>query len=226
VLIKEKMKKSKDYRKILVNLGKDLIKCGLTYGSGGNISIREGNFIYIKASGAWFKEAKKRDYLKISLEAGRDYKKTLKPSCELKMHISCYRRRKDINCIIHSHSTYAIIFANKYKELKPVTAEFAAILEDDVPVLKYLNPASDELAEKVADRISKHNGLILSNHGVVTVGRSPKEALYRAVLIENETKIVLLSDLFTKAKYLNKKVKDGIIKSVHSEYRRKRLEKR
>lgn len=219
-----KMAKSKNKRKILVDLGKDLVDYALTQGSGGNISIRQENFIYIKASGIWFKEAKTKDYLKVSLDKRVKFSKySLRPSCEVKMHKACYKKRKDISCIVHAHSTYSIIFANKYKKLKPVTVEFQAILENEVPVLKYLNPASDELAENVSDKILKYNGVILSNHGIVTAGRSPKEALYRAILIENEAKLVLLSSLFHKVKYLNKKQRDSILKSVHTRYRKEKL---
>jgi len=218
------MTTEKDYRKILVNLGKDLVEYGLTCGAGGNISIKRGNSIYIKASGTWFDKAKSRDYLKVPLEGDKDKKGVrLKPSCELRMHRACYKVRKDINCVIHSHPVYSIIFANKYRKLKAVTAEFAAILETDIPVIEYIDPGSFELANEVADKILLHNGLILANHGVITVGDSPREALYRNLLIENESKIILFSDLFSKAKYLNYETKKKIVSSVYSEYRRRRL---
>jgi L-fuculose-phosphate aldolase len=220
------MNSSSDIKKILVQLGKDLIRYNLTQGSGGNISIKKDGFIYIKTSGAWFDEAEEDDYIKVPLEKGQQQPlpKDKRPSSEVEMHRACYKARKDIKCIVHCHPVYSLIFAMGNKELKAVTCEFAGILEKDVPILEYIDPGSSELAKEVSSKITDCNGLILSNHGIVTVGKGPKEALYRATLIEKEAKTILLSKFFSEVKYLDNETKQKIARSKETAFRKKRLE--
>ena len=82
----------------------------LEFLSSGNLSIRLGNGnIAIKPSGVSYKSVNKNN---ISiLDKNGMLLHGLKPSSDFKAHITIYSGREDINCIVHTHSHFATIFA-------------------------------------------------------------------------------------------------------------------
>ncbi len=85
-----------------------MISSGLTKGTGGNISIfnREQGLVAISPSGLDYYETKPEDVVILNLD-GDVVEGERKPSSELDMHLIYYRKREDINALVHTHSPYA-----------------------------------------------------------------------------------------------------------------------
>ncbi|MGB9642315.1 MAG: class II aldolase/adducin family protein, partial [Candidatus Ratteibacteria bacterium] len=83
-------------RKQLCKYGKLVLEKNLAAGPGGNISARDGEFVYLSPSGFALDEIKESQWVKINLKTGKQYG-SLRPSCEISMHIGCYLARPDIN---------------------------------------------------------------------------------------------------------------------------------
>jgi len=88
--------------------GKKMLTESLVKGTGGNISIcsREDGLMAISPSG--------KDYLTITAEDvvvtdldGNIVEGNLKPSSEYRMHAVFYKKRDDVNSVVHTHSTHA-----------------------------------------------------------------------------------------------------------------------
>jgi L-fuculose-phosphate aldolase len=84
---------------------KTLLDRGLITGIGGNASVRlEGDEgILITPSALYKGELKPEDIVKIDIE-GNVKEGLYKPSIEWHFHSAIYRRRLDINAVIHTHS--------------------------------------------------------------------------------------------------------------------------
>ena len=82
-----------------------MISSGLTKGTGGNISIfnREQGLVAISPSGLEYYETKPEDVVILNLD-GEVVEGERKPSSELDMHLIYYRKREDINALVHTHS--------------------------------------------------------------------------------------------------------------------------
>ncbi len=107
-----------------------------------------------------------------------------KPSSEIKMHLAVYRKRADINAVIHAHPPYSVAYCISEKSLDlSVMAEAAMILEN-VPVLKYARPSTDEVPEHLDPYLATNNVFLMENHGLLALGRNLKEAQYRAETLE------------------------------------------
>lgn len=182
----------------LVKIGKKIAEEGLVVGSGGNISIRSKNYIFIKASGVAFEDATEEDYVIVDLISGDMLEGSKNPSSELFMHLECYRRREDINAVIHTHPIYSIAYAFQNEPLMSFTPDMVILLGSQIPVIDYMLPGSKEFAKTVGELISEYNGVLIKNHGLVTVGIDIKEAFYRTLLIERSIKILILSMLLGK----------------------------
>lgn len=167
---------------------------GLAAGSGGNVSIRLGERIYISPSGVCLGELSKEDY--ICLDLNGTQLSEGKPSKETGMHLECYRSRPDIGSVIHLHPIYSIA-ATCSRSINgaggiPVYTPGYALRIGRIPVIPYLKPGSEALARAVSDTISCRDSVLLGNHGAVTVGTNPADAFHLIEEIEENAQIAVL----------------------------------
>lgn len=201
-------------RKELIKYGKELIEKGLVSGTGGNISARAGNFIYLSPSGFSLDEIKPHQYVKIDLNvSGKKIEASpFSPSCEMPMHLACYRARSDIKAVMHVHPPFAIGLGCAGVKLKALFPDFVVLIGEELPLLPYLLPGSEILGKKVREVLKNNSAVLLQNHGLVTVGKNLREAFLRAEIIEEAAKIYFISCLLGKTCMLTNKEIDDIKK--------------
>jgi len=175
---------------------------GLMTGVGGNASVRiEGSDeVLITPSGLYKPELKPEDIVKIDME-GNVIEGIFKPSMEWYFHTAIYRRRRDVNSVIHTHSPYTTGMALAGKKIEPITLE-AAVMLADVPILNFRYPGTKELGEIVGENILGHRAVILQNHGVVAVGYDLIEAITTIEVLEEISKMAFVAHFFGGAKLI------------------------
>ncbi len=187
----------------------DLARCmkmllvrGLITGIGGNASVRlEGSDEVLITPSALYKgDLKPEDMVKIDLE-GNVKEGIFKPSIEWHFHTAIYKKRLDINAIIHTHSPMTTGLALAGKKIEPITLESAVMLSD-VPILEFRYPGTKELGEIVANGIMGHRAVILMNHGVVAVGFDLIEALTTIEVLEEVSTMTFVASHFGGARLI------------------------
>lgn len=173
----------------IINVGKNIYEKGLISGKSGNISARfkgeNGDIIGITPTLKSLADLAEEDIVLVDLDAN-----TLthgKPSSEVNMHIEIYKKRPDVNGIVHTHSPYATGFAFSDKRIKRLEG-FGEIKNPYLPYIEYEKPGSPELAMKASAGIGDDDVLVLKNHGVICVGENLKEAESLAVFVEESAK--------------------------------------
>jgi L-fuculose-phosphate aldolase len=209
----------------LVEAGRKLSNAGVVIGPGGNLSIRVGNIVYIKKSGACIEDARASDYVGVDILTNRQISGKGKPSCETSMHLGCYKARADIKCVMHTHGPYAIAYGMQKKTLKAFFPDQDTLL-GEVPVLPFLWPGSKEMALQTAAAIKNHNAVFLANHGLLAVGANSDEAYYRTMLSEMSVKTLIAAGAFGGVKLFNKNQLAVMAKSDEGKYRREVVKKR
>jgi L-fuculose-phosphate aldolase len=103
-------------------------------------------------------------------------------SREGKMHFACYKHLPEVNGVIHAHPRHLSVFAALGRPLTPTldyTAKFGTV-EVVPPLPSHSQAVADAVIEKLSPRrstLAKNGlGLILADHGVVTVGRDLADA--------------------------------------------------
>jgi len=174
----------------------ELLKQGLLYGRGGNMSFRgeNGTFV-ITPSQKDYSQLTVEDFVTLDME-GNIIKGEKNPSVEVPLHLEIYKRRSDVQSVFHTHSTYASVLAVTHSSLPVLIDELTVRLGGEVEVCKYAMTGTEDLAKNVADSLGKKNAVLMANHGCVTVGKSVAEALENAVLLENSAKVYILSKIF------------------------------
>lgn len=190
-------------------LKEQLIKCmkqlharGLITGIGGNASVRmEGTEEILITPAALYKaELKPDDIVKIDLE-GNVIEGLFKPSIEWHFHNAIYRKRLDVNAVIHTHSPMTTGLALAGRKIEPVTLESAVMLAD-VPILEFRYPGTKELGDLVAENILGHRAVILQNHGVISVGYDLIEAMTTVEVLEEVSTMIFVASHFGGAKLI------------------------
>jgi len=184
----------------LEQLKEDICEVGRRlYGNGyiaameGNASIRLGeNEVMSTPAGAC------KGYLTPSMIVtcdmeGKKLQGELRVSTEIQMHLSVYRARPDVRAVVHAHPPKSTGFAVAGVPLnKAVLAEVVVTL-GCVPLAQYGTPSTQELADSVDRLVRTSDGILLSNHGALTVGRDIYDAYYKMEVIEHFAEISLIS---------------------------------
>ena len=170
--------------KELVRIGKRLDKLGFVIGEGGNISVKSGDSVYIKRRGAALGKASKSDYIRIDALSGRPLERRGEASTEIYLHMACYRNRKDIGAVIHTHPVFATALGIADGDLRPFTYELAATIKSNIARIGYIRAGSSSLGNAAGKAAKNHNAVLLKNHGLVTVGKDLSEAFMRTLAVE------------------------------------------
>lgn len=173
---------------IPTNKIKELLKCGRIlsemglgpFVSGnwaGNLSFRFGKKIVITAGGANIGKLRKDDLVEvIDCDVENKIVKVRgkkEPSSETMLHWSIYKKRPEINAVFHGHDKYVMKKAEKLN--LPIT-------EKEQPY------GTTELAMEVIKIMDMHDYIVLKNAGILSLGKSMKEALNQAVKLHELAK--------------------------------------
>jgi L-fuculose-phosphate aldolase len=177
---------------------KELVEQKILFAKGGNLSARYDNDQVIVTSSGKDYSTVKADDLVITDYEGKIIKGEKKPSSELPLHLAIYKRRPDVQSIIHTHAIWPYILSVCHRNLPAVSDEFTILLGGEIKVSEYKFPGTKNLGDSVADVLGMNNAALIANHGCVTVGRSVEEALENMVVLANFSKIYVLGSIFGK----------------------------
>jgi len=173
----------------IIDTGNNIYQKNLISGKSGNISKRikgsYGDIIAITPTLKSLSGLNQEDIVLVDLDGN-----TLtsgKPSSEVNMHLEIYKKRDDVNAIVHTHSPYATGFAFSNKSIKRLEG-FGEIKNPYLPSIEYEKPGSSELAKNASEGIGDSDVLVLKNHGVICVNENLKEAQSLAVFVEESAK--------------------------------------
>jgi L-fuculose-phosphate aldolase len=120
------------------------------------------------------------------------------------MHLEVYRQRPDAQAVVHAHPPTATGFAVAGIPLdRAVLAEVLTTL-GSIPIAEYATPSTKELPEAVRKYIKAHDGMLLANHGALTVGADLYGAYYKMETIEHFAKISLVARLLGRENLLSR----------------------
>jgi L-fuculose-phosphate aldolase len=196
--------KYKAERKEVARFMRRLYKQGLTSTSGGNISLRITDDIIVITPSATDKGRMRWKDVGVMNIFGKNLTPDLKPSIEFEMHLSIYKKKKEIKAIVHAHPVFASAFtAMKFKINTNLTAEACAILGNPV-VVPYALMGTGELATLAAEYSAHSDILLLENHGILTTGSNLLQAFDRIEVLENAAKMTIIVEMAGKKSPLSK----------------------
>ena len=119
------------------------------------------------------------------------------------MHLLIYRRRPDVNAVVHAHPPTATGYAAAGLALDRALCSEIIVTLGSVPLANYETPGTPELAEALAPLVAEHDAILMANHGVVTCGADLLNAYMNMETVEHFAKIALVTHLLGKQQTLS-----------------------
>ena len=202
-------------RESLVAFGKEMKSSGLSPGTSGNLSIylRDEGVMLISPSGIDYDKTKIEDIVAMDLD-GNILEGDRKPSSEWHLHSLFYKKKDDIEAIVHTHSLYATTLACMGEDLKAVHYVIADAKTDRVTCSPYSRFGTEKLAKEAVETAGDANAVLLSNHGLLACGKDLKSAFGLAKNLEYIAHIQVLAG--DKAKIISKENMQDVIQAFKS----------
>ena len=177
----------------MVEVGRRMYAREMTDANAGNLSARLGPDRLLMTPKSVCKGFMTPDMMCITDLDGRKLQGDRDPSTEMLMHLEVYRQRPDVQAVVHAHPPTATGFAVAGIPLdRAVLAEVLTTL-GSIPIAEYATPSTSELPDAVRRYIKAHDGMLLANHGALTVGPDLMSAYYKMETIEHFAKISLVA---------------------------------
>jgi L-fuculose-phosphate aldolase len=188
----------------IVEVGRRLYARGYTASNDGNISVRLDASRLLMTPKSVCKGFMTPEMMCITDLEGRKLQGERDPSSEMKMHLEVYRQRPDAQAVVHAHPPIATGFAVAGIPLdRAVLAEVVTTL-GSVPIADYATPSTNELPEAVRKYVKAHDGMLLANHGALTLGADLFAAYYKMETIEHFAKISLVARMLGGERLLSR----------------------
>jgi L-fuculose-phosphate aldolase len=186
----------------IVEVGRRMYDRRFTASNDGNISVRLGTDRLVMTPKSVCKGFMTPDMMCLTDLDGNKLQGDRDPSSEMLMHLEVYRQRPDVQAVVHAHPPIATGFAVAGIPLdRAVLAEVLTTL-GSIPIAAYATPSTSELPDAVRKYIKAHDGMLLANHGALTVGADLFSAYYKMETIEHFATISLVARLLGRENLL------------------------
>jgi L-fuculose-phosphate aldolase len=197
-------------RETIVEVGRRLYARGYTASNDGNISARLDDRRLLMTPKSVCKGFMSPDMMVVTDLDGKKLAGDRDPSSEMQMHLEVYRQRPDARAVVHAHPPIATGFAVAGIPLdRAVLAEVVTTL-GSVPIADYATPSTKELPEAVRKYVRAHDGMLLANHGALTLGADLLAAYYKMETIEHFAHISLVARLLGGERLLSRQEVDRL----------------
>jgi L-ribulose-5-phosphate 4-epimerase len=185
----------------------ELPKLGLVLFTFGNVSAvdRQNGVFAIKPSGVPYESLKADDIVIMDFEA-QVVEGNLRPSSDTKTHALLYKTWENIGGITHTHSTYAVawaqagmdipIFGTTHADHTHQDIPCAQALSDDMIKGDYERETGNQIIDLFKSRKLSYQEMemvLLQNHGPFTWGKDAAKSVYNAAVLEEIAKMAQLT---------------------------------
>lgn len=174
----------------------ELQRKGLVIYTWGNVSEidRTTGLVVIKPSGVEYDTMKAEDMVVVDLD-GNIIEGKYKPSTDTPTHLVLYKKYPGIGGVVHTHSTWATVFAQAGLSVPAFGTTHADYFYGDIPCTRDLTEAEingeyeKETGNVIVDTIGDEDPLalpaiVVKNHGPFAWGKDADSAVYNAVVLD------------------------------------------
>lgn len=152
----------------LVQYYRWLREYGLNDSHSGNLSVRDGDKIWVTPTGACADTLQENDLIECALDAPPPTGTTL----DAALHLAVYKQNHAANAVMHSHGAHTVAMTLDGNDFVPADFEgqyyFASVPVLNIAYDDYL----DEAPERVARVLSNNKIVVVRGHGVYAQAES------------------------------------------------------
>lgn len=178
---------------------------GLVKFTEGNVSAidKEKGLFVIKPKGIPYENLKPEKMDVMDLNGNRFEGKSV-PSIDMQTHLELYKAFPAIGAIVHTHSPWAVAFAQAGRSIPCYGVTHARYIYGEIPCVKVPETAGDyekttgqfiteELKKRQLDPL-KIPAVLCEGHGPFSWGRNLKEAIEYAIIVEEIARLAACTE--------------------------------
>jgi L-ribulose-5-phosphate 4-epimerase len=175
----------------------------------GNVSgiDRESGYVVIKASGVKYEDMTVEHMVVLDMD-GNVKEGKFKPSSDTPTHIALYKAFPNLGGVVHTHSTWATLWAQAGKGIPCFGTTHADYFYGEIPCTR---PLTDneikgayelETGNVIIETFDGRNpdyvpAVLVNSHGPFTWGKDPEEAVHNSVVLEEVARMAHGSVMLT-----------------------------
>ncbi len=176
-----------------------------TWGNVSGIDREKGLFV-IKPSGVEYEELKPEDLVVMDLK-GNKVEGNMNPSSDTETHLVLYNAFPEIGGIVHTHSPFAVSWAQAGRDIPCYGTTHADYFYGDIPCARNLTEQEIEQAYEentghvIVETFQERKinpvyvpAVICANHGPFTWGKDAAQAVYHSVVLEEVAKMAMYTE--------------------------------
>lgn len=185
-----------------------LPKLGLVLFTFGNVSIldKEKSLFAIKPSGLSYEKMRWQDIVIVDLD-NNVIDGDKRPSSDTKTHSVLYKKWDNIGSVVHTHSTFAVAWAQSKRDVPIYGTTHADHLAFDIPCTEPMEDSKiagdyetetgfqiTNCFEKRGISASEVSMVLVANHGPFTWGKDGEYSVYNAKVLEELCQMALYTE--------------------------------
>lgn len=187
----------------------ELSKRNLVVYTWGNVSgfDSDAGLVAIKPSGISYDYLKAEDIVLVDFDCNV-VEGELNPSSDTKTHIELYKAFNEVKGIVHTHSPWATSFAQAGIGIKPFGTTHADYFWGEIPCTRLMEENETYDYERSTGKLIVETfegrgpleipAVLVNEHGPFTWGKTPAEAIYHAVVLEEVAKMAFRTQLLRR----------------------------
>ena len=196
----------KELKQRVYEANMELYRRNLVIYTWGNVSEsdRDKGIMAIKPSGVPSETLTPDMIVLMELESGRIVDSDLNPSSDAPTHLALYRAFDNIGGVTHTHSPYAVAWAQAGHPIPCFGTTHADYFRGDIPLTRFLTAEETEEAyeantgQVIIEAFEGQNpiytpGVLCRGHGPFTWGKDGAQSVYHAVVLEEVAKMAMWS---------------------------------
>lgn len=197
-----------ELKRIVYEANMDLPRYGLVTFTWGNVSgiDRKSGLFVIKPSGVEYDRLRPEDMVVMDL-MGNQVEGDYRPSSDTATHLELYKAFPEIGGVVHTHSSYATSWAQAGRDIPCYGTTHADYIYGPVPCLRCLTEEEIKAAYEentghlIVNEFMRLNrdpmavpAVLCKCHGPFAWGRTAKEAVHNAVVLEEVAKMAYMAE--------------------------------
>ena len=185
----------------------------------GNLSARDcqTNLLVVKPAGVPYDELSPDKMVIMDLN-GAIIEGRYRPSADTSIHLQVYRKRKNINAIVHAYSPYATSFSIVGKPIPVCLATMAYDFGGPIPAGNSKLNDNKAVGNEIVAKIKDAKAILMKHYGIFTIGETPEQAVMAAIRLEDTARAVYLAITLGKKPC---SIPQNIVKKMHIQYKAK-----
>jgi len=164
---------------------------GLNFNTQGNISLRvsdQPNRFLITPTDLEYDKMTADDIVLVDSDSNLIEGKH-EPSSEVTVHMAVYRRRPNVNAIVHTEPVFANVWGVVGEPILGTLVNMVIYTKGDVPIMPFSLSNRTEFGDAMCDVMGELNAVVWANHGLLTVGDTLRDAFKTSVAVESAAKV-------------------------------------